>query len=118
MWGTCTYVVREKVRKGTFLGIICRELLVPFLCVMKYMYVSSVQLGRVGYVVTCCILCCRLLPYGCMSTGNRMGFIEIVRKSETIANIQKDKSSRPKLGLWDSTVLYAWLKEKNPTEPQ
>ena len=60
----------------------------------------------------------RLLPYGCLSTGNRVGFIEIVRKSNTIANIQKEKSSRPKLGLWDSNVLYAWLKEKNPTEPQ
>ena len=60
----------------------------------------------------------RLLPYGCLSTGHRIGFIEIVRKSETIANIQKDKSSRRALGLWDSNVLYAWLKEKNPTDAQ
>ena len=59
----------------------------------------------------------RLLPYGCLSTGHRIGFIEIVRKSETIANIQKDKSSRA-LGLWDSNVLYSWLKEKNPTDAQ
>lgn len=59
----------------------------------------------------------RLLPYGCLSTGHRVGFIEIVRKSETIANIQKEKSGRSKLG-WDSSVLYSWLKEKNPTEPQ
>ncbi len=60
---------------------------------------------------------CRLLPYGCLSTGYRVGFIEIVRKAETIANIQKEKSGRPKLG-WDSGVLYTWLKEKSPTEPQ
>lgn len=59
----------------------------------------------------------RLLPYGCLSTGHRVGFIEIVRKSETIANIQKERSGRTKLG-WDSGVLYTWLKEKNPTEPQ
>lgn len=59
----------------------------------------------------------RLLPYGCLSTGHRVGFIEIVRKSETIANIQKEKSGRTRIG-WDSGVLYAWLKEKNPTEPQ
>lgn len=59
----------------------------------------------------------RLLPYGCLSTGHRVGFIEIVRKSETIANIQKEKSGRSRLG-WDSSVLYTWLKEKNPTEPQ
>lgn len=60
----------------------------------------------------------RLLPYGCLSTGHRIGFIEIVRKAETIANIQKDKSSRRALGLWDSNVLYTWLKEKNPTDAQ
>lgn len=62
---------------------------------------------------------CRLLPYGCLSTGGRVGFIEIVRKSETIANIQKDKKEGQKSKLfWDSSLLYAWLKEKNPTEPQ
>lgn len=60
----------------------------------------------------------RLLPYGCLSTGHRVGFIEIVRKSETIANIQKEKCGRTKRIGWDSGVLYAWLKEKNPTEPQ
>ena len=30
-----------------------------------------------------------MLPYGALSTGNRVGFIEVVRKSETIANTQK-----------------------------
>ena len=59
----------------------------------------------------------RLLPYGCLSTGPRVGFIEIVRRAETIANIQKNEKSKPRLG-WDSGVLYNWLKEKNPTEPQ
>ena len=68
-------------------------------------------------VIFIMLLIFRLLPYGCLSTGYRVGFIEIVRKSETIANIQKDKTGRSKLG-WDSGVLYAWLKEKNPTEPQ
>lgn len=57
----------------------------------------------------------RLLPYGCLSTGMRLGFIEVVRKSETIANIQKERK-KSKSKLWDSAVLYAWLKEKNPTD--
>ncbi len=40
-----------------------------------------------------------------------------MRRAETIANIQKnEKSNKPK--LWDSSLLYSWLKEKNPTEPQ
>ena len=67
------------------------------------------------HIVVLCFY--RLLPYGCLSTGNRVGFIEIVRKSETIANIQKDKS-RTRLGLWDSHLLYSWLKERNQPEPQ
>eukprot|EP00731_Ephydatia_muelleri_P014562 Em0008g282a len=34
----------------------------------------------------------RLLPYGCVATGHKLGFIEVVRKAETIANIQKNKA--------------------------
>lgn len=60
----------------------------------------------------------RLFPYGCLSTGNRIGYIEVVRRSETIANIQKESKSRTKIGLWDSRLLYEWLKEKNPTDVQ
>ena len=63
---------------------------------------------------------CRMLPYGTLSTGNRVGFIEVVRKSETIANIQKlEKANAGKrIGLWDSHLLYAWLKKKNVVEQQ
>ena len=63
---------------------------------------------------------CRMLPYGALSTGNRVGFIEVVRKSETIANIQKlEKANAGKrIGLWDSHLLYAWLKKKNVVEQQ
>ena len=61
-----------------------------------------------------------MLPYGALSTGNRVGFIEVVRKSETIANIQKlEKANAGKrIGLWDSHLLYAWLKKKNIGEQQ
>lgn len=60
----------------------------------------------------------RLLPYGCISTGARVGFIECVTQAETIANIQKMLKSKSKLGLWDSSLLYQWLKDKSPTEAQ
>lgn len=30
-------------------------------------------------------------PYGCISTENRVGLIEVVLNAETIANIQKEK---------------------------
>jgi phosphatidylinositol-4,5-bisphosphate 3-kinase len=59
----------------------------------------------------------RLLPYKCISTGARVGFIECVTQAETIANIQKMlKSTKSKLVLWDSSLLYVWLKDKSPTE--
>ena len=62
----------------------------------------------------------RLLPYGALSTGNKVGFIEVVRKSETIANIQKMEkaNSTKRIGLWDSSLLYYWLKKKNAVEQQ
>ena len=62
----------------------------------------------------------RMLPYGALSTGSRVGFIEVVRKSETIANIQKlEKANAGKrIGLWDSHLLYAWLEKKNVVEQQ
>lgn len=45
--------------------------------------VSLVQLWKKGG------LDLRMLPYGCVGTGNELGMIEVVKKSETTANIQK-----------------------------
>lgn len=68
------------------------------------------------YAMTALVSATRLLPYGCVATGHKLGFIEVVRRADTIANIQKNhKTARPKL-TWDSQVLYQWLKEKNQTE--
>ena len=59
----------------------------------------------------------RMYHYGCLATGTGNGYIEVVQKAETIANIQKTLSgSGPKL-TWDNRLLHAWLKEKNP-DPQ
>jgi len=35
----------------------------------------------------------RMNPYGCISTENRIGMIEVVLNAETIANIQKEKGT-------------------------
>ena len=63
------------------------------------------------------MLILRMYHYGCLATGTGNGYIEVVQKAETIANIQKTLSgSGPKL-TWDNRLLHAWLKEKNP-DPQ
>ena len=57
-----------------------------------------------------------MLPYGCLATGEKSGFIEVVQDSETIANIQKLRKKGK--GLWDSHLLLDWLKERNPDPTQ
>ena len=57
-----------------------------------------------------------MLPYGCLATGEKTGFIEVVQDSETIANIQKLRKKGK--GLWDSHLLLDWLKERNPDSTQ
>lgn len=60
----------------------------------------------------------RMYHYGCLATGNNNGFIEVVQKAETIANIQKNLyGGGPKL-TWDNRLLHAWLKDKNPDAAQ
>lgn len=59
---------------------------------------------------------CRMLPYDCLATGEKTGFIEVVQDSETIANIQKLRKKGK--GLWDSHLLLDWLKERNPDTTQ
>ena len=55
--------------------------------------------------------CVRMNPYGCLSTGDQVGMIEVVLNSSTIAKIQKKKGAK---GAFDKKILYQWLKEQNP----
>lgn len=55
-----------------------------------------------------------MTPYGCLSTGNQVGVIEVVLKSSTIAKIQK--KSRGARGAFDKKLLYQWLKDQNPDQ--
>ena len=54
----------------------------------------------------------RMNPYGCLSTGNQVGMIEVVLNSTTIAKIQK--KARGARGAFDKKLLYQWLMDQNP----
>ncbi|XP_053718195.1 phosphatidylinositol 4,5-bisphosphate 3-kinase catalytic subunit gamma isoform [Synchiropus splendidus] len=56
----------------------------------------------------------RLLPYGCISTGNRIGMIEIVKDATTIANIQQ--SVMGSTGAFKDEILNQWLRDKCVSE--
>ncbi|XP_032818129.1 phosphatidylinositol 4,5-bisphosphate 3-kinase catalytic subunit delta isoform [Petromyzon marinus] len=56
----------------------------------------------------------RIVPYGCLSTGDKTGLIEMVRRAETIANIQLDKSNIAATAAFNKDALLNWLKAKNP----
>ncbi|MED6257350.1 Phosphatidylinositol 4,5-bisphosphate 3-kinase catalytic subunit delta isoform, partial [Ataeniobius toweri] len=56
----------------------------------------------------------RMIPYGCLSTGNKTGLIEIVKNSDTIANIQRNSSNSAATAAFNKDALLNWLKSKNP----
>uniref|UniRef100_A0A670J8R3 Phosphatidylinositol 4,5-bisphosphate 3-kinase catalytic subunit delta isoform n=1 Tax=Podarcis muralis TaxID=64176 RepID=A0A670J8R3_PODMU len=56
----------------------------------------------------------RMTPYGCLSTGDKTGLIEVVMDSDTIANIQLNKSNMAATAAFNKDALLNWLKSKNP----
>ncbi|XP_056896962.1 phosphatidylinositol 4,5-bisphosphate 3-kinase catalytic subunit delta isoform isoform X2 [Takifugu flavidus] len=56
----------------------------------------------------------RMIPYSCLSTGNKMGLIEVVKNSDTIANIQRNSSNSAATAAFNKDALLNWLKSKNP----
>lgn len=57
-----------------------------------------------------------MIPYGCLSTGDQVGLIEVILNSSTIAKIQK--KSRGARGAFDRKLLLQWLREQNPVPAQ
>ncbi|KAG2462303.1 PK3CB kinase, partial [Polypterus senegalus] len=55
----------------------------------------------------------RVVPYGCLATGDKSGLIEVVPASETIANIQLTNSNVAATAAFNKDALLNWLKEKN-----
>lgn len=62
-------------------------------------------------------MCCvpRMLPYGCLSLGDCVGLIEVVRSSHTIMQIQCKGGLKGAL-QFNSNTLHQWLKDKNKGE--
>lgn len=52
----------------------------------------------------------KMNPYGCISTGNRLGLIEVVLNAETIANILREKCRVKAAATFKKGSLLAWLK--------
>jgi len=58
----------------------------------------------------------QLNPYGCISTGDEEGMIEVVLNSNTIANITKEAGGAT--AAFRTDPLANWLREANPSESQ
>ncbi|KAI7793942.1 hypothetical protein IRJ41_011090 [Triplophysa rosa] len=57
----------------------------------------------------------RMLPYGCLSIGDCVGLIEVVKNSHTIMQIQCKGGLKGAL-QFNSNTLHHWIKEKNKGE--
>lgn len=62
-----------------------------------------------------CLSALRMLPYGCLSIGDCVGLIEVVRNSHTIMQIQCKGGLKGAL-QFNSHTLHQWLKDKNKGE--
>ena len=58
-------------------------------------------------------LSCRMIPYGCLSTGSSIGMIEVVHDAETIAKLQKTKGVT---ATFAKNCIWDWLKEYHATD--
>uniref|UniRef100_A0A4W5NVD9 PI3K/PI4K catalytic domain-containing protein n=1 Tax=Hucho hucho TaxID=62062 RepID=A0A4W5NVD9_9TELE len=56
-----------------------------------------------------------MLPYGCMSLGDRVGLINVVRSSHIIMQIQCKGGLKGAL-QYNISALHKWLKDKNKGE--
>ncbi|XP_076049000.1 phosphatidylinositol 4,5-bisphosphate 3-kinase catalytic subunit delta isoform-like [Oratosquilla oratoria] len=55
----------------------------------------------------------RMNPYGCMSTDDREGLIQVVLNAETIANIQREKGIFSATCAFRKGSLLDWLRDHN-----
>jgi phosphatidylinositol kinase/protein kinase (PI-3 family) len=55
----------------------------------------------------------RLLTYDCFSTGNNLGFIEVVKNSITIFKVQTESGKLGKYQI-DLNNLFKWIQVNNP----
>lgn len=55
----------------------------------------------------------RMTPYSCLTTGNMMGMIEVVRNAKTVYSIQREASKLAAIQV-DTSQLHKWIREHNP----
>lgn len=60
-------------------------------------------------------MCHSMLPYGCLSIGDCVGLIEVVKNSFTIMQIQCKGGLKGAL-QFNSNTLHHWIKDKNRGE--
>ncbi|XP_068136641.1 phosphatidylinositol 4,5-bisphosphate 3-kinase catalytic subunit beta isoform isoform X2 [Hyperolius riggenbachi] len=58
----------------------------------------------------------RIVPYGCLATGDRCGMIEVVSAAATIADIQLDSSNLAAAAAFNKDALLNYIKENNAGE--
>lgn len=63
----------------------------------------------------CVCVCISMLPYGCLSIGDCVGLIEVVKNSFTIMQIQCKGGLKGAL-QFNSNTLHHWIKDKNRGE--
>jgi len=56
----------------------------------------------------------RMSPYGCISSGDGVGMIEVVLNADTTAHIQKMAGGT--IGAFKSDPLANWIRNNNPTD--
>lgn len=58
---------------------------------------------------------CRMIPYRALSTGDKVGLIEVVTEAETIAKIQKKGGALSATAAFKKDAIFVWLKQHNDT---
>lgn len=53
----------------------------------------------------------RMLPYGCLSTGNEVGMIEVVLNAETVSNIQQKYGGST--AAFRDQPIQEWIRAQN-----
>lgn len=90
------FVFRSILTKYSRMDVFTMFLLIPLSPLLLFLHIS-----------------CRIVPYGCLATGDRAGLIEVVSSADTIANIQLTSSNVAAAAAFNKDALLNWLKERN-----
>jgi hypothetical protein len=89
------------------------SVMITFLTIKQKNYQITSSSFKENTVLYAHVFPFRMLPYGCLATGDRSGIIEVVSTSETIADIQLNSSNVAAAAAFNKDALLNWLKEYN-----